>query len=134
MRAAFAIAILIGALALVGVDATAQARGLVRETSIAEGERLELTPFSFVIVFARPVALSDVSMIDQDGVSYALSPQRGAADSHNISMPVLPPHGYRLHWRGRAGGQAVQGSVGFVITGCDDPREAALTRTRLAGR
>lgn len=123
---AFRVFVLLVALAM--APAIASAHPLVRDANIADGAELELSPFSFVITFARAVTLAEVVMVDQDGVRTAAPVSQGRAATHNVALPVLVPHGYRLYWRGADGRTPIAGSIGFTITGCDDP--AAVPQTR----
>jgi methionine-rich copper-binding protein CopC len=107
----------------------ADANVAVRQTSIAEGETFELSPFAFEVRFSEQVQLVNASLIDQEGRASPLdlSFYRQRAQSFVIELPVLLPHGYRLSWRVRgASGPDVQGSVGFVVKGCLDPRAAPM--------
>lgn len=97
----------------------------VRATSIAEGEIFELSPFALEVQFSQAVQLVNARLVDQEGreAPLDLSFYRGRSQSFVIELPVLVPHGYRFHWRIRAAaGADQQGSVGFVVKGCDDPR------------
>lgn len=117
-------AILIAAVA-VGAALPAHASVAVRQVSIAEGEVMELSPFAFEVRFSQQVNLVNARLTDQEGrdVPLDLSFYRNRADNFVIELPVLPPHGYRLSWRIRgATGPDQQGSVGFVVKGCDDPK------------
>ncbi len=110
-------------LAFAAAPGAAFANPLVRDANITDGAAYELSPFSLVITFARSVTLAEVFMIDQDGARIAapVGPRRAA--THNVALPVLPPHGYRLYWRGADGRTPISGSIGFTITGCDDPAQ-----------
>jgi methionine-rich copper-binding protein CopC len=100
----------------------------VREASIAEGETFEFSPFAFEVRFSESVQLVNARLIDQEGrdAPLDLSFYRQRAQSFVIELPVLLPHGYRLSWSVRgASGPDQQGSVGFVVKGCVDPRVVA---------
>lgn len=107
------------------VVADARAAVAARDLSIAEGARFDLSPFSFSVTFAANVEMLDARLVDQDGKVTAidLSYARTRASLFVLELPVLAPHAYRLHWRVREpGGAQTQGSVGFVVKGCDDPK------------
>jgi len=116
--------------ALVAAPGAALANPLVRDANISDGAAYELSPFSFVITFARSVTLAEVFMIDQDGARIAapVGPHRAA--THNVALPVLPPHGYRIYWRGADGRTPITGSIGFTITGCDDPAQVPQNQSQ----
>lgn len=102
----------------------------VRETSIAEGETFELSPFAIEVRFSQAVQLVNARLVDQQGreAPLDLSFYRAPAQAFVIELPVLPPHGYRFVWRVRGGqGPDQQGSVGFIVKGCEDPRAVAAT-------
>ena len=112
-------------IALSGLGAAASASVPVRETSIAEGAQFDLSPFSFSVAFGGPVDLVDARLVDQEGLvtPIDLSFTRTRAALFVLELPVLVPHGYRLYWRVRErGGALTNGSVGFVVKGCDDPK------------
>jgi methionine-rich copper-binding protein CopC len=97
------------------------------QTNVKEGERLELAPDAILLEFDRSVALSAIELIDQDGEVRVLTSLRRPVKIHIVELPLLAPHGYRLYWRGEDKGRNVGGSLGFVIEGCEDPRDVAKT-------
>jgi len=106
--------------------APAQAAG-VQAMSIAEGEEFEFSPFAFEVRFSEQVQIVSAGLVDQEGRATAidLSFYRRRAQDFVIELPVLVPHGYRLSWRVRdARGGERAGSVGFLVKGCLDPRQA----------
>lgn len=107
---------------------SAAAAAAVREASIAEGEIFELSPFAFEVRFSEQVQLVNAVLVDQEGRASPLdlSFYRQRSQSFIIELPVLLPHGYRLSWRVRSAvGPDQQGSVGFIVKGCLDPRAAS---------
>jgi methionine-rich copper-binding protein CopC len=109
------------------VTSPAHASVGVEKVSIVEGETFEFSPFSFEVHFTQSVQLVHARLIDQEGrdAPLDLSFYRKRAQSFVIELPVLLPHGYRLSWRVRpASGADQQGSVGFIVKGCLDPRAA----------
>lgn len=112
------------ALAVAGAAEARLSTG-VQTMSIAEGESFEFSPFAFEVRFADPVEIVHARLVDQEGrvTPVDLSFNRGRTRDFVIELPVLEPHGYRLTWRVRTErGVEQQGSVGFLVKGCDDPR------------
>lgn len=110
------------------VGSIASAAVPTREQSIVEGALFDLSPFSFTVRFASSVDLIDAHLVDQDGkvTPIDLSFSRTRAALFVLELPVLVPHAYRLYWRIRdRDGAHTQGSVGFVVKGCDDPKVRA---------
>ena len=117
--------------AVLMVAAPAQASVGLRNASIAEGEIFEISPFAVEMRFSQPVQLVGARLVDQEGreAPLDLSFYRARAEAFTIELPVLVPHGYRLHWKVRsAGGVEQTGSLGFLVKGCDDPRAVARPR------
>jgi len=117
--AAFALA---GALpAAASPDAARRASPKVIETNLTDGQWIDFSPFAFVVQFSEPVRLESTWLVDSRG---GLTPLPGAGlEGARISvpMPVLVPHHYRLHYRGRAkSGAAVASYVEFAIRGCEE--------------
>ena len=121
---AFALA---GALpAAASPDGPRRAGPTVIETNLTDGQWIDFSPFAFVVQFSEPVRLESTWLVDSRG---GLTPLPGAGlEGARISvpMPVLVPHHYRLHYRGRAkSGAAVASYVQFAIRGCEG--EAGFT-------
>jgi methionine-rich copper-binding protein CopC len=99
----------------------------VQTMSIAEGESFEFSPFAFEVRFSERVQLVSARLVDQEGraTPVDMSFYRARAQAFVIELPVLIPHGYRLSWKVRTpAGAEQQGSVGFLVKGCLDPRLA----------
>jgi hypothetical protein len=92
--------------------------------SFSEGARFDIAPAGYVLTFNKPMRLSKVRLVDQDGEEIVLAALSRPVKIHFIELPVLPPHGYRLFWESDWRGQATGGNVGFVISGC--AREEAV--------
>lgn len=97
------------------------------QTNVEEGERLALAPDAILLEFDRSVALSAIELVDQDGEVRVLTSLQRPVKIHIIELPLLAPHGYRLYWRGKDKSRNVGGSLGFVIEGCEDPKDVAKT-------
>lgn len=118
---------LIMACALALVPAPVAHAANAQTMSIAEGEEFEFSPFAFEVRFSERVQLVGMRLVDQEGKATPvdLSFYRQRAQDFVIELPVLVPHGYRLSWRVRdANGSERAGSVGFLVKGCIDPRQA----------
>jgi len=98
----------------------ARATPTLRGASIAEGELVDISPFTFTVVYSERVTVTDMWLIDQFGtVTRVPSPQL-TSGRLTTALPVLVPHRYRLHWTVRdTRNELVQGSVGFSIRGCE---------------
>lgn len=115
------------ACALAGALASPAQATTVQTMSIAEGEEFEFSPFAFEVRFSERVQIVSARLVDQEGraTPIDLSFYRQRAQDFVIELPVLIPHGYRLSWRVRdTQGAERAGSVGFLVKGCIDPRQA----------
>jgi methionine-rich copper-binding protein CopC len=88
------------AFALCSAAPWAMAGPHVRATSLTEGEWVEISPFSFTIVFSEPVTLEDMWLVDFYGVITRLRLRAPSGAQIATPLPVLTPHHYRIHWRG----------------------------------
>lgn len=118
---------LIMACALAVTPAPPAHAATAQTVSIAEGEEFEFSPFALEMRFSERVQLVAMRLVDQEGraTPVDLSFYRQSAQDFVVELPVLVPHGYRLSWRVRdARGSERAGSVGFLVKGCIDPRQA----------
>jgi methionine-rich copper-binding protein CopC len=123
--------------ALFAMAGAGHAAATMRHASIAEGESFEFSPFAFELEFSEPVQLVGARLVDQEGkeTPLDLTFYRSRSAGFVIELPVMLPHGYRLSWRARGGaGPDLQGSVGFVVKGCLDPRAASAGASAPATR
>ena len=115
-------AFLLSAIALwMGCAGAASAAAQLRQTSITEGQWVEISPFTFTMVFDEPVALERMWLIDRYGAETPLNASGRSGERITVPFPVLAPHHYRIHWQGRdRRNNPVEGSLGFAIRGCEE--------------
>lgn len=103
----------------------ASAAPQLRQTSITEGEWVEISPFTFTMVFDEPVTLQRMWLVDRYGAETALNAAGRAGERIIVPFPVLVPHHYRIHWQGHdRHNKPVEGSLGFAIRGCEEAEGA----------
>lgn len=99
----------------------ASAAPQLERTSITEGEWVEISPFTFTMVFDEPVTLQRMWLIDRYGAETQINAAGRAGERIVVPFPVLVPHHYRIHWQARdRRNNPVEGSLGFAIRGCEE--------------
>jgi methionine-rich copper-binding protein CopC len=93
----------------------------LRQTSLSEGEWVEISPFTFTMVFDELVTLDRMWLVDRYGAETPINAAGRAGEYIIVPFPVLVPHHYRIHWQGHDRHNiAVEGSLGFAIRGCEE--------------
>ena len=93
----------------------------LRQTSLTEGQWVEISPFTFTMVFDAPVTIERMWLIDRYGDETPLNAAGRAGRRIVVPFPVLVPHHYRIHWQARdRDNSPISGSLGFAIRGCED--------------
>ena len=89
----------------------------LRDSSPADGARLAAAPTTLTLSFSEPAQLTALSLQQDQGSSWKLSPPAEPQLRVSVALPPLAPGSYHLRWRALSrDGHVVPGEIRFSIT------------------
>lgn len=112
--------ILLLAVALTLASGSAVAHSMIDSSEPADGATVPEASNRLSVSFDAPLRIVSVTLTDEAGQSYAVSPLAGrsAAETLTVEPPSLPAGRYELEWRGLSeDGHTLSDAIAFTVSG-----------------